>query len=132
MDIGALGTFAVFRSGDPSRLRTALKTLPAPQPWRLRFLLLSRVDTMQAIKNLLSPLASSDSNPIQDTLVCGAPICAWSTVLTANFVQKLVVIGGTVETARRASISAWNGFIDCENVYHRPPPLPPLTAYDTA
>ena len=27
--------------------------------------------------------------------------------------QKLVVIGGTVETARRASVSAWNGFIDC-------------------
>ncbi|KAH9851980.1 hypothetical protein C2E23DRAFT_216722 [Lenzites betulinus] len=48
---------------------------------------------MQAIKNLLSPLASGNSNPIQDTL-------------------KLVVIGGTVETARRASVSAWNGFID--------------------
>ncbi|OSD04934.1 P-loop containing nucleoside triphosphate hydrolase protein [Trametes coccinea BRFM310] len=47
---------------------------------------------MQAIKNLLSPL-SGNSNPIQDTL-------------------KLVVIGGTVETARRASVSAWNGFID--------------------
>jgi len=30
--------------------------------------------------------------------------------------QKLVVIGGTVETARRASMSAWNGFVDCENV----------------
>ncbi|KAH9893601.1 hypothetical protein C8Q73DRAFT_746284 [Cubamyces lactineus] len=42
--------------------------------------------------NLLSPL-SGNSNPIQDTL-------------------KLVVIGGTVETARRASVSAWNGFID--------------------
>ena len=27
--------------------------------------------------------------------------------------KKLVVIGGTVETARRASVSAWNGFIDC-------------------
>ncbi|KAJ6581131.1 P-loop containing nucleoside triphosphate hydrolase protein [Mycena capillaripes] len=25
---------------------------------------------------------------------------------------KLVVIGGTVETARRASVSAWNGFVD--------------------
>ncbi|RPD73050.1 P-loop containing nucleoside triphosphate hydrolase protein [Lentinus tigrinus ALCF2SS1-7] len=47
---------------------------------------------MQAIKSLLSPL-SGNSNPIQDTL-------------------KLVVIGGTVETARRASVSAWNGFID--------------------
>lgn len=28
-------------------------------------------------------------------------------------IQKLVVIGGTVETARRASMSAWNGFVDC-------------------
>ena len=27
--------------------------------------------------------------------------------------QKLVVIGGTVETARRVSVSAWNGFVDC-------------------
>ncbi|KAI0676152.1 P-loop containing nucleoside triphosphate hydrolase protein [Trametes maxima] len=47
---------------------------------------------MQTLKSLLSPL-SGNSNPIQDTL-------------------KLVVIGGTVETARRASVSAWNGFID--------------------
>ncbi|KAI1786997.1 P-loop containing nucleoside triphosphate hydrolase protein [Ganoderma leucocontextum] len=47
---------------------------------------------MQAIKSLLSPL-TGNSNPIHDTL-------------------KLVVIGGTVETARRASVSAWNGFID--------------------
>ncbi|KAI0737312.1 P-loop containing nucleoside triphosphate hydrolase protein [Daedaleopsis nitida] len=47
---------------------------------------------MQTLKSLLSPL-TGNSNPIQDTL-------------------KLVVIGGTVETARRASVSAWNGFID--------------------
>lgn len=30
--------------------------------------------------------------------------------------QRLVVIGGTVETARRASMSAWNGFIDCKKL----------------
>ena len=30
-----------------------------------------------------------------------------------HFPQKLVVIGGTMETARRASVSAWNGFVDC-------------------
>ncbi|CCM01274.1 uncharacterized protein FIBRA_03323 [Fibroporia radiculosa] len=48
---------------------------------------------MNTIKSLLSPLTGSNANPIQDTL-------------------KLVVIGGTVETARRASVSAWNGFID--------------------
>ncbi|KIK99120.1 hypothetical protein PAXRUDRAFT_30706 [Paxillus rubicundulus Ve08.2h10] len=47
---------------------------------------------MDTLKNMLSPLGMNTS-AIQDTL-------------------KLVVIGGTVETARRASISAWNGFID--------------------
>ncbi|TCD69055.1 hypothetical protein EIP91_008953 [Steccherinum ochraceum] len=47
---------------------------------------------METLKNLLSPLTSS-TGPIQDTL-------------------KLVVIGGTVETARRASVSAWSGFVD--------------------
>lgn len=47
---------------------------------------------MNALKSLLSPLATN-ANPIHDTL-------------------KLVVIGGTVETARRASVSAWNGFVD--------------------
>ncbi|KAF8184488.1 P-loop containing nucleoside triphosphate hydrolase protein [Pholiota molesta] len=47
---------------------------------------------MDAIKNMLSPLGMS-TGAIQDTL-------------------KLVVIGGTVETARRASVSAWNGFVD--------------------
>ncbi|PCH36454.1 nucleoside triphosphate hydrolase protein [Wolfiporia cocos MD-104 SS10] len=48
---------------------------------------------MNTIKNLLSPLTATNNNPLQDTL-------------------KLVVIGGTMETARRASVSAWNGFID--------------------
>ncbi|KDR80912.1 hypothetical protein GALMADRAFT_1114738 [Galerina marginata CBS 339.88] len=47
---------------------------------------------MDALKNMLSPLGMS-TGAIQDTL-------------------KLVVIGGTVETARRASVSAWNGFVD--------------------
>ncbi|KAH9479257.1 putative mitochondrial chaperone BCS1-B [Psilocybe cubensis] len=47
---------------------------------------------MDAIKSMLSPLGMS-TGAIQDTL-------------------KLVVIGGTVETARRASVSAWNGFVD--------------------
>ncbi|KAF9785436.1 P-loop containing nucleoside triphosphate hydrolase protein [Thelephora terrestris] len=45
---------------------------------------------MDKVKNLLSPLASGTIN---DTL-------------------KLVVIGGTMETARRASASAWSGFVD--------------------
>ncbi|EAU90741.2 hypothetical protein CC1G_04010 [Coprinopsis cinerea okayama7 len=47
---------------------------------------------MDAIKSLLSPLGMN-TGALQDTL-------------------KLVVIGGTVETARRASVSAWNGFVD--------------------
>lgn len=48
---------------------------------------------MDAIKSILSPFGMN-TGAIQDTL-------------------KLVVIGGTVETARRASMSAWNGFVDC-------------------
>ncbi|KAJ2928551.1 hypothetical protein H1R20_g8558, partial [Candolleomyces eurysporus] len=47
---------------------------------------------MDALKSVLSPFGMN-TNAIQDTL-------------------KLVVIGGTVETARRASVSAWNGFVD--------------------
>ncbi|KIJ55118.1 hypothetical protein M422DRAFT_151461 [Sphaerobolus stellatus SS14] len=47
---------------------------------------------MQAVSNLLSPFGVN-GNAITDTL-------------------KLVVLGGTVETARRASMTAWNGFVD--------------------
>ncbi|KAI0285184.1 BCS1 N terminal-domain-containing protein [Russula brevipes] len=47
---------------------------------------------MEAVKGLFSPLRL-DASSLRDTL-------------------KLVVVGGTVETARRASISAWNGFVD--------------------
>ena len=70
---------------------------------------------MQAIKSLLSPL-TGNSNPIQDTLVSYSysPPFARAETRVARRLQKLVVIGGTVETARRASVSAWNGFIDCE------------------
>ncbi|TEB21985.1 hypothetical protein FA13DRAFT_1766524 [Coprinellus micaceus] len=47
---------------------------------------------MDTLKSFLSPLGMN-TNAIQDTL-------------------KLVVLGGTVETARRVSVSAWNGFVD--------------------
>ncbi|CAK5267500.1 unnamed protein product [Mycena citricolor] len=47
---------------------------------------------MNYLSNVLSPLGMS-TGAIQDTM-------------------KLVVIGGTVETARRVSMSAWNGFVD--------------------
>ncbi|KAL0570944.1 hypothetical protein V5O48_011014 [Marasmius crinis-equi] len=50
---------------------------------------------MDTLKSMFSPLASN-TNALQDTLV----------------ITKLVVIGGTMETARRVSASAWNGFID--------------------
>ncbi|KAF8240218.1 P-loop containing nucleoside triphosphate hydrolase protein [Tricholoma matsutake] len=45
---------------------------------------------MDALKTILSPLAMN-TGALQDTLA---------------------IIGGTVETARRASMSAWNGFVD--------------------
>jgi hypothetical protein len=65
---------------------------------------------MEALKSILSPFAMN-SGGLQDTLVClYCDICAH---LLTSFGQKLVVIGGTVETARRASMSAWNGFVDC-------------------
>ncbi|KAF7289120.1 BCS1-N domain-containing protein [Mycena chlorophos] len=47
---------------------------------------------MNVLANMLSPLGMG-SGAVQDTL-------------------KLVVIGGTMETARRVSVSAWNGFVD--------------------
>ncbi|EIW75156.1 P-loop containing nucleoside triphosphate hydrolase protein [Coniophora puteana RWD-64-598 SS2] len=48
---------------------------------------------MDMLKGTLSTFGMGGANAIQDTL-------------------KLVVIGGTVETARRASVSAWNSFVD--------------------
>ena len=77
---------------------------------------------MQAVSSLLSPFGVN-SNAITDTLVSqslpsppaagGAPLYA----STSNVcLQKLVVIGGTVETARRASMTAWNGFVDCKSI----------------
>ncbi|EJD48205.1 P-loop containing nucleoside triphosphate hydrolase protein [Auricularia subglabra TFB-10046 SS5] len=47
---------------------------------------------MDSVKNILTPFGFT-SNAIQDTL-------------------KLVVIGGTVETVRRVSSSAWSNFVD--------------------
>lgn len=47
---------------------------------------------MEALGKLLSPL-SMGTSAVQDTV-------------------KLVVIGGTVETARRISGSAWSNFVD--------------------
>ncbi|KAG6816532.1 hypothetical protein H0H87_005394 [Tephrocybe sp. NHM501043] len=65
---------------------------------------------MDAIKSILSPFGMN-TGAIQDTLV-STPTATSSHILTSPPPQKLVVIGGTVETARRASVSAWNGFVD--------------------
>lgn len=48
-------------------------------------------------------------------------------ILTQPTTKKLVVIGGTVETARRASMSAWSGFVDCKR-HHICLRLTPLTS----
>ncbi|KAH9971839.1 P-loop containing nucleoside triphosphate hydrolase protein [Lactifluus volemus] len=61
---------------------------------------------MEAIKDFLRLNTSS----IQDALVCNTLLPA--SVVGVKLSQKLVVIGGTVDTARRASISVWNGFVD--------------------
>lgn len=47
---------------------------------------------MDALRSLVSPLVNGSS------VVDG---------------MKLVVLGGTVETARRVSSSAWNHFVNC-------------------
>jgi chaperone BCS1 len=66
--------------------------------------------TMEAIKGILAPLASNTKS-IQDTLVCILGSSAMDDDLSQA--QKLLVVGGAVEMARRASISAWDGFVDC-------------------
>jgi mitochondrial chaperone BCS1 len=66
---------------------------------------------MDTLKNMLAPLGMN-TGALQDTLVrCMTFVVACMT--HPDCIQKLVVIGGTMETARRASVSAWNGFIDC-------------------
>lgn len=65
---------------------------------------------MDAIKGFLGPLHLNTST-ILDTLVRvfrSSPGKGLS-----YFSQKLVAIGGTVETARRTSALAWSGFVDC-------------------
>jgi chaperone BCS1 len=68
---------------------------------------------MDAIKGSLGPL-HLDTSSILDTLVrmFRSSPGKWSEGLS-YFSQKLVAIGGTIETARRASAFAWNGFVDC-------------------
>ena len=74
---------------------------------------------MEAVKGFLTPLGLN-TNSIQDTLVCLFRSFPVLKVKVLSYVsQKLVVIGGTVETARRASISAWNGFVDCSYLISR-------------
>ena len=71
---------------------------------------------MDTLKNMLSPLAMN-TGALQDTLASfPVPVFHGISWLNTLLPQKLVVIGGTVETARRASMSAWNGFVECESI----------------
>jgi hypothetical protein len=56
---------------------------------------------MDAIKSLVQPLVmgTGGSSGVIDGM-------------------RLVVLGGTVETARRVSSSAWNHFVNCESLLH--------------
>ena len=54
---------------------------------------------MDALKSLVQPLVSGYGS---SSLVDG---------------MKLVVLGGTVETARRVSSSAWSHFVNCESSF---------------
>jgi chaperone BCS1 len=73
---------------------------------------------MEAVKGFLAPLGLNTSS-IQDTLVCILRSFPTLVKVFSCISQKLVVIGGTVETARRASISAWNGFVDCSYFFFK-------------
>ena len=66
---------------------------------------------MESINGLFSSLALNTSS-IQDTLVRLFVHLLGNDSLSL-VPQKLVVIGGTVETARKASMFAWDGFVDC-------------------
>jgi chaperone BCS1 len=55
---------------------------------------------MDALKSLVQPLMGGSSSVVDG--------------------MKLVVLGGTVETARRVSSTAWSHFVNCT------PPSPPL------
>ncbi len=68
--------------------------------------------SMEAIRGFLAPFGL-DSSSIRNTLVCTTFSFLPRIRVGLCLSQKLVVIGGTVETARRASVSEWNGFIDC-------------------
>jgi chaperone BCS1 len=69
---------------------------------------------MDALKSMLSPLGVGSANAIQDTLVRLRASFRKRKYTDIRFsLQKLVVIGGTVETARRASAGAWHTFLDC-------------------
>src|SRR5712691_1044188 len=67
---------------------------------------------MATVKDLLATL-SLYANSIQDTLVCISGFYFAPGQYYDRISQKLIVIGSIVETARRALISAWTGFVDC-------------------
>lgn len=54
--------------------------------------------TMDALRSLVSPLGMLNGTSVVDGV-------------------KLVVLGGTVETARRVSSSAWSHFVNCQSLH---------------
>jgi len=60
----------------------------------------------------LAPLGLN-AGSIQNTLVCIFSLYFAPGNNLNRISQKLVVIGGIVETGQRALIYAWSGFVDC-------------------
>ncbi|KAF8757099.1 P-loop containing nucleoside triphosphate hydrolase protein [Rhizoctonia solani] len=82
----AIGAGAV-QSWDPKDRRIALRSRPIVQPQY------TTMEMFSAVSSLVSPFVGGSSGGVVDGM-------------------KLVVLGGTVETARRVSSSAWNSFVN--------------------
>ena len=87
-----------------SSISSSLQFFPAGSPDRYIRM------NMEPVKGILAPLGLNTKS-FQDILVCISGPSA--TTDNLGYGQKLVVVGGTVETLARASISTWNGFVDC-------------------
>jgi len=73
---------------------------------------------MESVKGLLAPF-NLKSNYIKGALVCHGvflPLLCLGQQIELFFSQKLVAIGGTVETARKVSVFTWNGLWDLFNL----------------
>ena len=68
---------------------------------------------MELVKNIFSSGLGMGTGAISDTVVRSFNTLFRLHAETHFLSQKLVVIGGTVETARRVASSSWNSFVDC-------------------